>query len=91
MTLDDYALMVAKDLLIFKWIFVPETRCIRIWTCVKEDEKIIDIRDIPEDEFYGDVSKKTLLDEYLKKYPKTIEGIRKAQKECGLYPVKEIE
>lgn len=91
MTLDDYALMVAKDKLFFKWIFIPETRCIRIWTCTKEDEKIIDKRDIPEDELYGNVSKKTLLEEYLKEQPKTIEGIRKAQKECALYPVKEME
>ena len=55
MTLDDFALMVAKDILIFKWMFVPETRSIRIWTCTRKDGKEIDVRDITEDELYGRV------------------------------------
>ena len=46
MTLEEMALKIAKDILIFKWMFVPETRCIRIWTIVKENDKVIDIRDI---------------------------------------------
>lgn len=91
MTLDDFALMVAKDILIFKWMFVPETRSIRIWTCTRKDGKEIDVRDITEDELYGRVSMKKILEEYTKERPKTMEGIRKAQKECALYPVKEIE
>ena len=91
MTLDEYALMVAMDVLEFKWIFIPETRCIRIWTIVKNDKKVIDLRDIPEEELYENMTKKDLLREACKERPKTIEGIRKAQKECALYPVKEIE
>ena len=47
-------------------MFVPETRCLRIWTIVKENDKVIDIRDIPEDELYGR-SAKAYLEEYLTK------------------------
>ena len=66
MTLDELALKIAKDILVFKWMFVPETRCLRIWTIVKENDKVIDIRDIPEDELYGR-SSKAYLEEYLTK------------------------
>lgn len=92
MTLDEMALKIAKDILIFKWMFVPETRCIRIWTIVKENDKVIDIRDISEDELYGrDMRMKDLIAEACKERPKTIEGIRKAQKDYALYPTEEKE
>ena len=68
MTLDELALKIAKDILIFKWMFVPETRCLRIWTIVKENDKVIDVRDISEDELYGIRPRaKDYLEEYLKK------------------------
>ena len=66
MTLDELALKIAKDILVFKWMFVPETRCLRIWTIVKENDKVIDVRDISEDELYGR-SAKAYLEEYLTK------------------------
>ena len=66
MTLDELALKIAKDILVFKWMFVPETRCLRIWTIVKENDKVIDVRDISEDELYGR-SAKSYLEEYLTK------------------------
>ena len=66
MTLDELALKIAKDILIFKWMFVPETRCLRIWTIVKENDKVIDVRDISEDELYGR-SAKVYLEDYLTK------------------------
>lgn len=91
MTLDEYAMKVVKDILYWKWIFIPETNSIRIWTCVKKDDKVIDVRDIPEDELYGRMTMKQILDHACIERPKTIEGIRKAQKECALYPVEEIE
>ena len=66
--LDEFALMVAKDILIFKWIFIPETRCIRIFTCLKnENEKVIDVRDIPEEELYGRNTARELLEKAMKK------------------------
>ena len=67
MTLDELALKIAKDILVFKWMFVPETRCLRIWTIVKENDKVIDVRDISEDELYGR-SAKAYLEEYLKEH-----------------------
>ena len=66
MTLDELALKIAKDILIFKWMFVPETRCLRIWTIVKETDKVIDVRDISENELYGR-SAKAYLEEHLTK------------------------
>ena len=67
MTLDELALKIAKDILVFKWMFVPETRCIRIWTIVKENDKVIDVRDISEDELYGR-SAKDYLERYMKEH-----------------------
>ena len=66
MTLDELALKIAKDILIFKWMFVPETRCLRIWTIVNETDKVIDVRDISEDELYGKGAK-AYFEEYLTK------------------------
>ena len=67
MTLDELALKIAKDILVFKWMFVPETRCLRIWTIVKENDKVIDVRDISEDELYGR-SAKAYLEKYMKEH-----------------------
>ena len=66
MTLDELALKIAKDILIFKWMFVPETRSLRIWTIAKEGDKVLDVRDISEDELYRS-SAKYYLEEYLRK------------------------
>ena len=90
MTLEELALKIAKDILVFKWMFVPETRCIRIWTIVHDE--VIDVRDISEDELYGhEMRMKDLIAEACKERPKTIEGIRKAQKDYALYPTEEKE
>lgn len=67
MTLDELALKIAKDILIFKWMFVPETRCLRVWTIVKENDKVIDVRDISEDELYGR-SARYYMEKYLKEH-----------------------
>ena len=69
MTLDELALKIAKDILIFKWMFVPETRSLRIWTIAKEGDKVLDVRDISEDELYGNSAK-----DYLEKYMKERNG-----------------
>lgn len=90
MTLDELALKITKDILVFKWMFVPETRCIRIWTIVNKNDEVIDVRDISEDELYGhEMRMKDLIAEACKERPKTIEGIRKAQKDYALYPTEE--
>ena len=65
MTLDEYAMKVVKDILYWKWIFIPETNSIRIWTCVKKDDKVIDVRDISEDELYGHKTMKKILEHAL--------------------------
>ena len=65
MTLDELALKIAKDILIFKWMFVPEIRSLRIWTIAKEGDKVLDVRDISEDELYRS-SAKDYLEKYLK-------------------------
>ncbi len=61
MTLYEFAMKVVQDVLYFRWIFVPENRSIRIWTCVKKDDKVIDVRDISEDELYERGSVKDII------------------------------
>ena len=67
MTLDELALMIAKDILVFKWMFVPGVRCVRIWTIVNKTDEIIDVRDITYDELY-----ETETSKYLREYMKEL-------------------
>ena len=55
MRIRDYALMIAQEKLFFTWMFVPETRSLRVWTTLKDDKRtVVDVRDIPEDYLEGD-------------------------------------